>query len=226
MTRSANGLEDAGSRAGVTETLRVPADLLSFCQQYLPASARIRLRKGEVLYRQGERAASIAVVEAGRLSVTMIRPDGQQFLIDIVGRGAMCGEAAVFDDEPRFSTAVAIEASTVIVMSRDDAFRLMSAHPELPPLILRTAAMKQRVLACRLSQIAQLPPEQRITELLSQITGPTRPQAFLTHDQIGELIGASRVTVTRAVQRLRRAGSLRTSRGGLELVMGAENRSG
>ena len=210
--------EDGRRRPEVTETLRVSSDLLAFCKQHLPASSRLHLRKGEVLYGQGERANVIAIVETGRFSLTMIRPDGQQFLIDIVGKGAMCGEAAVFDHQPRFSTAVAIEDCTVITISRSEIFRLMAAHAELPPLIMRTAAMKQRVLASRLSQVAQLPPEQRITELLSQITGPAMPHVCLTHDQIGDLIGASRVTVTRAIQRLRRAGSLRTRRGSMELV--------
>jgi CRP-like cAMP-binding protein len=66
--------------------------------------------------------------------------------------------------------------------------------------------------------VTQASPEGRITELLSQITTPESPTIVLTHQQIANLIGASRITVTRAMQKLRRDGAVRCKRGSYELV--------
>jgi CRP/FNR family transcriptional regulator, cyclic AMP receptor protein len=79
-------------------------------------------------------------------------------------------------------------------------------------------SLKQRTLASRLVQVAQASPEARITELLAQISSPDAPAIVLTHQQIADLIGASRITVTRAMQRLRRQGAVRCKRGQYELV--------
>ena len=91
-----------------------------------------------------------------------------------------------------------------------DFCKLMSTHAVLSPLVVQTIALKQRTLAIRLAQVTQASPEVRITELLSQITTPDAPTIVLTHQQIANLIGASRITVTRAMQKLRRDGAVRS----------------
>ncbi len=207
-----------GIRAGVSETLRVPQAMLAYLLGIVPALARRRIGKGQVLYRQDEVSDRVFVVVSGRVGITMLRSDGQELLIDIVGAGALCGEGAAFDGLPRFSSASVLEDCEVLVISATDFCKLMSAHAELSPLVVQTIALKQRMLATRLAQVTQASPEFRITELLSQITTPDAPTIVLTHQQIANLIGASRITVTRAMQKLRRGGAVRCQRGQYELV--------
>jgi CRP-like cAMP-binding protein len=157
-------------------------------------------------------------VVSGRVGITMLRPDGQELLIDIVGSGALCGEGAAFDGLARFSSANVLEDCEVLVIPAADFCKLMSTHAALSPLVVQTIALKQRMLATRLAQVTQASPEVRITELLSQITTPDSPAIILTHQQIANLIGASRITVTRAMQKLRRDGAVRCQRGQYELV--------
>lgn len=207
-----------GIRAGVSETLRVPQAMLAYLLGIVPALARRRIVKGQVLYRQDEVSDRVFVVVSGRVGITMLRSDGQELLIDIVGAGALCGEGAAFDGLPRFSSASVLEDCEMLVIPAADFCKLMSVHAELSPLVVQTIALKQRMLATRLAQVTQASPEFRITELLSQIMTPDAPTIVLTHQQIANLIGASRITVTRAMQKLRRGGAVRCQRGQYELV--------
>jgi CRP-like cAMP-binding protein len=205
-------------RPGVSETLRVPQAMLAYLLGLGPALMRRRYPKGRALYRQDEVSDQVFVVISGRIGITMLRADGQELLIDIVGAGALCGEGAAFDGLPRFSSANALEDCEVLVIPATDFCKLMSGHAGLAPLVVQTIALKQRMLATRLAQVTQASPEGRITELLSQITTPESPTIVLTHQQIANLIGASRITVTRAMQKLRRDGAVRCKRGNYELV--------
>lgn len=215
QTQSAASL---AAGAGVSETLRVPLEMLGCLLRIAPALTRRKFVKGRALYRQDEVSDQVFIVVSGRVGVTMLRSDGQELLIDILGPGALCGEGAAFDGLPRFSGANALEDCEVLMISAADFCKLMSDHAELAPLVVQTIALKQRMLAMRLAQVTQASPEVRITELLSQITTPDSPTILLTHQQIANLIGASRITVTRAMQKLRRAGAVRCQRGHYELI--------
>lgn len=217
MSQIQAALPPAGRR-GVSETLRVPQAMLAYLLGIAPALARRKLAKGRALYRQDDVSDQVFVVISGRVGITMLRPDGQELLIDIVGSGALCGEGAAFDGLPRFSSASVLEDCEVLVIPAADFCKLMSSHAQLSPLVVQTIALKQRMLATRLAQVTQASPEVRITELLSQITTPDVPTIVLTHQQIANLIGASRITVTRAMQKLRRDGAVRCKRGQYELV--------
>lgn len=205
-------------RSGASETLRVPQAMLAYLLGLSPALMRRKFPKGRVLYRQDEVSDQVFVVISGRVGITMLRSDGQELLIDIVGVGALCGEGAAFDGLPRFSSASALEECETLAIPTVDFCKLMAGNAEFTRLVVGTIALKQRMLAMRLAQVAQASPEVRITELLSQIVTPDSPTIVLTHQQIANLIGTSRITVTRAMQRLRRDGTVRCRRGNYELV--------
>jgi CRP-like cAMP-binding protein len=177
--------------------------MLTRLLEIAPGLPRRKITKGAAIYRQGELSTQCYVVVSGRIGITMLSAGGQELLIDIVGAGALCGEGAAFDGLPRFSSANALEASEVVSIPAAQFCNLMASDAALAALIAQTIALKQRTLAGRLAQVAQASPEDRITELLSQIAS---------------LIGASRITVTRAMQRLRRDGAILCRRGRYRLV--------
>lgn len=213
-----DSLSSIACRAEVSETLRVPSAMLKRLLELAPGLPRRKIAKGTAIYRQGELGTQCYVVVSGRIGITMLGAGGQELLIDIVGAGALCGEGAAFDGLPRFSSANALEASEVVSIPAVEFCQLMASDAALAALVAQTIALKQRTLAGRLAQVAQSSPEDRITELLSQISEPEASDIVLTHQQIASLIGASRITVTRAMQRLRRDGAILCHRGRYQLV--------
>lgn len=174
----------------------------------------LRLRKDAILYYQGEVSAYFYLVLEGRIRVSMLQVNGSEFVLEFMGRGAITGEGAAFDGLPRFSTAVAAEETLV---ARFDARRMEELFREQPALAVslhRIVGIKQRVLAGRAQALTEHSPEARIYEVLLRVgkagTGPGSllVDAGLTHQQIAEMTGISRVTVTRVLGRLRRSGAI------------------
>src|SRR5690554_224220 len=64
-------------------------------------------RKGEFLYRQGEVDSLFYFVLRGRVQVSLFREDGAEFVLEVMGRWALCGEGSAFDHLPRFSSGLA-----------------------------------------------------------------------------------------------------------------------
>jgi CRP/FNR family cyclic AMP-dependent transcriptional regulator len=173
-------------------------------------------KKGEFLYHQGEVSSLFYFVLSGRVQVSIFDDEGSEFVLEVMGQWAVCGEADAFDLLPRFSSAAAAEDLDVIVFDANHMEGAFALNPDLAVALLRITALKQRVLGRRLLHLASPRPERRIFELLSRLAelygvernGATVIGIKLTHEQIAAMTGASRVTVTRTLTRLREEGIL------------------
>ncbi len=170
--------------------------------------------KGEFLYHQDEVSTEFFFILKGRVQVSIAREDGSEFVLEIMGRWALCGEGPAFDHLPRFANAVALDKVEAVVFDSRDMCRAFRDLPELAISLLRISSLKQRTLGVRMQSLSLPKPEQRISELLNRLAnlyGTTEGDATLigislTHEQIAAMTGASRVTVTRTLKRLKAEG--------------------
>ena len=180
---------------------------------------KVRLRrfaKGEQLYRQDEVNTCFYFVKSGLVQVSIFRRDGTEVVLENMGPNALCGEGAAFDGLPRFSTAVAVEATEALEFDIARLESLMREDPEFALALLRLTSLKQRILALRLEHLVSNDPEERILELLGRLSKMfavdhergRKILTHLTHEQIASMTGTSRVTVTRTLGRLRDKGML------------------
>jgi CRP-like cAMP-binding protein len=208
-----------------SETWRLPADLVAPWHQ-LKSGRRQHVSAGTTLYSQGEPNPYFYIVLSGRVEVSMLREEGTRFVIEIMGRGAVCGEAAAIDGLSSFSTAEVIEDAELL---RIDPIGLTEAFRDdraLALSLMRVFATKQRIMSLRAQHLSAPSPEVRIGELLLRL-GQTygRPNGAgvlipvsLTHEQIAGMTGTSRVTVTRSLKRLRESGAIGIA-GGLITIL-------
>jgi CRP/FNR family cyclic AMP-dependent transcriptional regulator len=193
-------------------------------------ATRLTLRPGQLLYQQGEVGSHFYLILSGEVLVSIFEPSGFEMIMEVMGPWALCGEGPAFDGLPRFSTATALRKSEVL---RFDVRRLGPAFAENPALalsLLQITALKQRNLAVRLEYAFGYEPDRRILQLIERLaelySDPTPEGRLitvqLTHEQIANMTGTSRVTVTRVLNRLRRTGAIDVRRG--LLLVRAERR--
>src|SRR6266481_5687287 len=72
-----------------------------------------RLGRNDVLFREGDVAADIYVVTAGRIAIANRSVDGRESLVALMGPGDLFGEMSMFDGRGRSADARALEISTV-----------------------------------------------------------------------------------------------------------------
>jgi CRP/FNR family cyclic AMP-dependent transcriptional regulator len=178
---------------------------------------RRRLFKaGEYLYRQGETSSLFYFILRGHVQISACREDGAEFVLEVMGHWAVCGEGAAFDGRPRFSAAYALEDTEAVVFDASTVQESFRTYPELAVALLRITSMKQRVLGVRALYLSSPRPEARIAELLHRLVElygtqdgeATVVNLSLTHEQMAAMTGTTRVTVTRVLKRLRDEGVL------------------
>ncbi|MBT3764239.1 MAG: cyclic nucleotide-binding domain-containing protein [Rhodospirillaceae bacterium] len=91
---------------------------------------RLKIGIGERLFREGEPGDRAYIVQSGTLKVTKTDNNDIQKTIATVKAGAIIGEMALIDDQPRGATAIALEDTMLTVISAK-AFktRLKSTDP-------------------------------------------------------------------------------------------------
>ena len=177
---------------------------------------RRHYRKDEEIYAQDSVSSKFYVVVSGLVQIVMIREDGTEVILELMGPQTVCGEGAAIDGLPRFSGATALEEPELLEFDASRLSQLAAHSPEFVAAVLQITALKQRVLAVRLEQLSSREPETRIMEMfarLARIFAETRDDGKLivpklTHEQIAAMTGNTRVTVTRTLGRLKERGEI------------------
>ncbi|MGM0943887.1 MAG: patatin-like phospholipase family protein [Bacteroidota bacterium] len=88
------------------------------------------LTTAEYLFHQGDHQDVLYIVLAGRLRAIAESPKGVRILGDI-GEGEPVGEFALFTNEPRMASVLAIRKSIVLEFTRDEYHTLVAKNPSL-----------------------------------------------------------------------------------------------
>lgn len=209
-------------------TWAAPGDLISTLEAAEGLWRARHVARGRTLYTQGEVSTRFFLIRSGLLRISIFREDGTEVILEFMGAGTVCGEGAALDGLPRFSTATALEDTQVLEFDVSD-WAGAAAAPAMMAL-LQVTALKQRVLALRLEQLFSREPEGRILDLFERLAAVAAPGAeaqgagavlpHLTHEHIAAMTGMTRVTVTRALARLRKQGTIVLEGGRFRLAPG------
>jgi CRP/FNR family transcriptional regulator len=174
----------------------------------------LRAAAGELIYPAGAPAQLLYVVRSGRVRLSRTAAEGRQVTLSLLDEGMAFGHEALCDDAPYGGSAEALEDCTLVALSRSDCARLAAARPEATLLLL--AAVADRVTAAeeQLASLAFHGVGARLAGKLLELAdryGKVTPAGVridqrFTHQQLSELIGTSRETLTKALNELRAAG--------------------
>ncbi|MGD0398660.1 MAG: cyclic nucleotide-binding domain-containing protein [Syntrophobacteraceae bacterium] len=113
-------------------------DLLKRIDSYLQWH---RLKRGEILFRQGDRGDRLYIIVSGRLQVVADDEDGETRTVERA-RGEVIGEMALLLGGHRTATVRCVRDSYLVSISRDAAERLVEEHPEVMLGITRMLARR------------------------------------------------------------------------------------
>ncbi len=165
------------------------------------------LRRGEVLFSQGDEPADLFVVLTGKVKLGRTSPDGRENLLAVYGPGEMFGELSWFDPGPRTSSAVAVGASRLAVLDYEELYAWMGPRPEVAQQLLRALARRLRRTNTALADLVFTDVPGRVAGTLLDLAlrfGRTTEtglhvQHDLTQEELAQLVGASRETVNKAL---------------------------
>jgi uncharacterized membrane protein len=129
----------------------------------------VSLGDGETLFRAGDPGESLYLVRAGEVELSINDNVGQKITLDTAAPGDFFGEIALLDSGPRTATAVALVASELIELDRDDLLLLFRRKPDAALHMLAAMGRMTRkadaLLRTRVSRNVNEEVEERLTPL-------------------------------------------------------------
>src|SRR5262245_57815871 len=117
----------------------VTSEQLAF---FAALASEIEAEPGSLLYRENDAPDGLYVVVSGRVAM---KRGGEE--IDRMGPNSSFGVWAIFDDEPRLTSAEAVEPSMLLYVSRDDFYDVLSDHVDIVAGLLKHLSQRLRRLA-------------------------------------------------------------------------------
>ncbi|HEX9002951.1 MAG TPA: Crp/Fnr family transcriptional regulator [Blastocatellia bacterium] len=168
--------------------------------------------KGATLFVEGQQPRGVYVLCAGRAKLTASSPEGKTVIARLAEPGEVLGLSATISGEPYQLTAETIEPCQADFVRRDDFLRYLREQPEV---CLRVIEMLSEILRAAHTQIRSFGKTNSAAERLAGLLlcwgermGDRTQEGIhlklpLTHQEIAQMIGASRETVSRLLGELR-----------------------
>jgi len=149
------------------------------------------------------------LVKIGRLS-----REGKAATLSLVEAGEVFGELAVWGDVDPEQHVEAIEATTLLMIPVAAVGQVMERHPEFIAVLTRMLGLRQRRIERRLANLLFRSHRDRLIHLLldlaeqfgERVGEGCRIRVRLTHEDLGNLIGSTRESVTVVLGHLRNEG--------------------
>ena len=201
--------------AGVSRP--APARLL---EMLAPLATRTRLRKGQDLFQQGDRADALYVLQDGLLRLSSLAADGRRLNHILLRSGAIFGEIALFDMGPRSATATAEMDLELQRVHGDTLLNEMKRNAELAIEIAHLAIGRLRWMSEQLSDHAFHPVNVRLARRLVFLHAAIADARIVPIGQsdLAEFIGATREAVSKSLAELKRLGIVDIGRGKIEIL--------
>jgi CRP/FNR family cyclic AMP-dependent transcriptional regulator len=160
---------------------------------------------GAVLFAEAQAARGVFIVRRGRVKLSICGSDGRTLILRIVEAGCPLGVAAVVSGRTYEATAETQEPSEVSFVRNTDLLRLMRQHGEIALWVTQYishdyASTCREIRDLILSDSASEKLARLLVGWLDQKSCSKTSGQFklaLTHEEIGQMIGSSRETVSR-----------------------------
>jgi CRP/FNR family cyclic AMP-dependent transcriptional regulator len=117
-----------------------PEDLRGLAGRF----SQVRYGRGETIFREGEPADCLFLIDQGVVKLFMGSPGGPELLIAFLGRGQIFGELGLLDRGPRAMNAKAMDGSTVFALQSEVLWGVLDERPALARRLLELMARRLR----------------------------------------------------------------------------------
>jgi CRP-like cAMP-binding protein len=154
------------------------------------------------------------IIMSGRIKVMMSGDSGREVTLSFLRSGDSFGEMSLFDQAPRSAHCIAAEATTLLALARDDLMRHIQAHPRTALNLVSEMARRLRRADETIAQLALCDVNERLIHRLVGLAreeGSTGPDGLVvrrrpTQQELANMIGSCRETISRAFNQLARDG--------------------
>lgn len=195
------------------------ADLVSEALTRLAEKVEMKeIRRRQVLYLPGDPGAAVYFVNGGRVKVSKVTRDGKELTLAYRAPGDIFGETCLIDGGPREEMAEAMENALVTEIERGEFERLLQAHAMLGYRLSKILAARRREIENKIENLVFKDVNSKLAELLMRLANEygvddsrgTLVALKITHQEMANLIGSTRETVSLTLAQFKKKGLIAT----------------
>lgn len=181
---------------------------------------------GTIFYSPDDAAEVLFILKKGRVKLYQLTPDGRALTMHIYEAGSIFGEMALLGQGMHGSFAQAMTPCVLCLMSRDHVQRLLFGDPRIAMRIAEALGARLASVENRLFDFAFRRVPERLARLLLQLAQPhrvllsftQRMEVRYTHEELADMIGTTRETVTKLLNEMRSRGLVELQRRRITLL--------
>ncbi len=169
--------------------------------------------RGAVLFAESHEPRGVFILCRGRVKLSFSSAEGKTVIMRIAESGEVLGLSATVSGQPYLVTAETIESCQINFIKRDDFLRFLANHTEAAFRVSQQLAEKYNY-ACRelrsfnMAQSAAEKVAKLLLDWMARSGEAEQPEPrvrlLLTHEEMGQMIAASRETVTRVLMEFKK----------------------
>lgn len=170
--------------------------------------------RNELIFHAGAPGRNVYFLQKGRVKIYQPSLNGKEVILWFCFPGDMFGLAEVAQGGGRIVNAVACEKSEVLTVSQNQFADFMQGHPAAALLVMQVLSCRLRTLGEVIVNLVNDDVRTRIMKLVLRLSARQgQPQGQhihldlpLTHQEIADMVGTTRQTVTSVLSELKRQG--------------------
>jgi CRP/FNR family transcriptional regulator len=185
-------------------------------QMLAARSVRKLFSTGELLFSEGEPCNGLHIIAQGKVRLFKTSVNGREQVLSVNVSGESVAEIPVFDGGPYPASAVALEETEIVFISRRDFNAYCLEHPEVPLKVLTVVGARLRNLVGIIEELSFTTIRQRLISTLlklAQSEGRKTARGIefqlpASHQELANQLGTVRELISRNLMRLHAEGLL------------------
>jgi CRP/FNR family cyclic AMP-dependent transcriptional regulator len=194
-------------------------------QAFKHFARRRRLSADQIIYSQGEPGQEMFRLISGSVRVSVARGDGRTLVFLLFEPGDCFGDSSLIDQGPRPQTTQAQTDIVIDVLSLAGFQQLRAEHRCFEDAVMRLLARQMRAVSTFYAQTSLDDLPSRVAHRLltaaqsfgAQAEGGVRLSLRLSQSDIADMVGASRQSVNKVLQRFQHDGLITIEYGNILL---------
>jgi CRP/FNR family cyclic AMP-dependent transcriptional regulator len=186
-----------------------------------------KYRKNQLIHSPGDKIKMVGYVKSGRVKVYNLAACGKEIIYRFCLPNSFFGIAEIFGEEERAVFVEAVEPTEVLCINKRNFEELLRRNPNLALIVMQILGSRIRQAHKAIKDFVAADVRSRLAQLLlklPQMGGSTEDRGAITianrftHQEMADMVGAIRQTVTEIINGFKRQGYIRYDGGKITIL--------
>ncbi len=174
-------------------------------------SYRASYDQGAMIFWEQERGDAFYIILDGLVKVFRTTEEGKNKTLSLLGRKEFFGEMALLEGKNRSASVKTIHPTQLLVIEKNKFQQLITNHPPISLKIIAVLSQRLRRANNQIQELTYSSVRERLTTELGKLArkyGQQQEEGTLitkkiTHQELANLVGTTRVTITKLLNKLK-----------------------